>query len=237
MTFRALTFRRPSLGAAWAATSFIFLLWTSLLFALPSRTGWVTDGAGVLTPEERGALHQELDAFEKQTGFEVAVVVVRSLEGKSVEDYSYELAKSWRVGKVGKDNGVILLLAMSERKSRIETGKGVGHLLTDVESADILDQVLRPRMKAGKVAEALTESTRAIQKELQGVVSASPGFPASPQSHGRDPAQEGVTPPHTHLSSSTRPPHTSPGTTPLPWLLALGAGGGLCYGVFAVYGR
>jgi uncharacterized protein len=194
------------------------LLWTSLLLAFPERTGWVTDGAGVLTSGERQALHRELDAFEKQTGFEVAVVVVRSLEGKSVEDYSFELAKSWKVGKAGKDNGVVLLLAMAERKSRIETGKGVGHLLTDVESADILDRVLRPRMKAGKVADALAESTRAIQKELSGATSpgASPPRPAS---------------------SPARSVRDARGGSPLPRLLAFGAGGGLCFGALLAYRR
>jgi uncharacterized protein len=142
------------------------LLWTTAALAFPPRTGWVTDAAGVMKPEARQSLQGELDSYEKRTGFEVAAVVVATLEGKSVEDYSYELAKSWKVGKAGKDNGVILLLAMKERKSRIETGKGVGHLLTDVESADILDRAIKPRMKAGDVAGALLDGTRAIQRQL-----------------------------------------------------------------------
>jgi uncharacterized membrane protein YgcG len=141
-------------------------LWTTAALAFPPRAGWVTDAAGVMKPEARQSLQRELDDYEKRTGFEVAAVVVATLEGKSVEDYSYELAKSWKVGKAGKDNGVILLLAMKERKSRIETGKGVGHLLTDVESADILDRAIKPRMKAGDVAGALLDGTRAIQRQL-----------------------------------------------------------------------
>lgn len=151
------------------------LLWTTAALAFPPRTGWVTDAAGVMKPEARQSLQGELDSYEKRTGFEVAAVVVATLEGKSVEDYSYELAKSWKVGKAGKDNGVILLLAMKERKSRIETGKGVGHLLTDVESADILDRAIKPRMKAGDVAGALLDGTRAIQRQLSPEAAVSEG--------------------------------------------------------------
>jgi len=145
---------------------------------MPARTGWVTDAAGSINAERRRALDAELSEFEKRTGFEVAVVVVDTLEGKTIEDYSFELAKSWKVGKAGLDNGVVLLLAMREHKSRIETGKGVGHLLTDVESARILDGPVRARLRANDVAGAVAEGTHAIEREL----SDAPGSPAPPAS-------------------------------------------------------
>lgn len=134
--------------------------------AMPTRTGWVTDEAHALTPQARQDLDRELDAFTKRTSFEVAVVAVRSLEGKSVEDFGFALAKSWKIGKAGLDNGVLVLVAVDDRKMRIETGKGVGELLTDLESREILDAVMRPKLRAGDTAGALQEGARAVMKKL-----------------------------------------------------------------------
>jgi uncharacterized protein len=129
------------------ALALAFTFAAALAFAQPARTGWVTDQAGALSPDQRARLAQQLNDYERSSSFEIAVVLVRSLDGKTIEDYSYDLAKAWKVGKAGKDNGVLLLIALDDRKMRIETGKGVGHLLTDLESADILDRTVRPRLR------------------------------------------------------------------------------------------
>lgn len=134
--------------------------------AMPTRTGWVTDEAHALTPQARQDLDRELAAFTQRTSYEIAVVAVRSLEGKSVEDFSFELAKGWQIGKAGLDNGVLVLIAVDDRKMRIETGKGVGDLLTDLESRDILDTVMRPKLRAGDTAGALQAGARAVMMKL-----------------------------------------------------------------------
>jgi uncharacterized protein len=154
--------------------AFAFVFVASLAFAQPARTGWVTDQAGALSPDQRARLAQQLHDYEQRTSFELAVVLVRSLDGKTIEDYSYDLARAWKVGKAGKDNGVLLLLALDDRKMRIETGKGVGHLLTDVESADILDRTVRPRLRENNVDLAVREGVSAIQRELGTAAQAPP---------------------------------------------------------------
>ncbi|MFO0551355.1 MAG: TPM domain-containing protein [Polyangiaceae bacterium] len=134
--------------------------------AMPTRTGWVTDEAHALPPETLQDLDRELAEFAERTSFEVAVVTVRSLEGKSLEDFSLELAKGWELGEAGADNGVLLLVVIDDHKMRIETGKGIGDRLTDLEARDILDSVMRPKLRAGDTAGALQEGARAVMKKL-----------------------------------------------------------------------
>jgi uncharacterized protein len=94
----------------------------------------VVDTAGALTASEREALDSKLDQVRLQTGLAVVVFYPGSLDGENVEDVAYQAFNQWGVGQKGKDNGVLLVLAKNERKVRIETGKGVGGELTDIQS-------------------------------------------------------------------------------------------------------
>jgi uncharacterized protein len=85
----------------------------------PKPSGYVNDFAGLLSHDQGAALNSELAAFEKRTTVEIAVVTVPSLKGHNVEDYTRGLAKEWGVGKAGRNNGVVFLIAPNERKMRI----------------------------------------------------------------------------------------------------------------------
>lgn len=134
----------------------------------PARTGWVTDEAGALRPEGKAAVERELAEIERRTSAEVAAVVVKSLGSKTIEDYSYELARGWKLGKAGKDNGVLLLVALDERKARIETGKGVGEQLPDLVCNDILREQVTPKLKQNDLAGGLLAGAHAIGQRLDG---------------------------------------------------------------------
>ena len=154
-------------------------------FAVPPNTGPVTDTAGVLDAAAKDRLAQKLVAIRAQTSYEVTIFVCPSLEGDTIEDVSYETYNTWKLGQAGKDNGVLLVLAMNDHKSHIEVGKGVEGALTDLESSDILSNVVRPRMRANDVYGALDEGSSAIAHAL---VTDDPGqrYPAGRGARGSD---------------------------------------------------
>ena len=82
------------------------------------------------------------------------VATVKSLEGRTIEDYGYRLGRTWAIGQKGKDDGVILLVAPNEKKVRIETGYGARVFLTDAVSSVIIRESILPRFKAGDFAAA-----------------------------------------------------------------------------------
>jgi uncharacterized protein len=123
----------------------------------PSPLGYVTDAAGILDAGSKQSLEQQLAEFERQTSIELAVATVPSLEGETVENYAVELFKQWGVGKKGKDNGVLLLVAPIERKVRIEVGYGLESVLPDglcgqIIREDILSEFRRNNLPAGITA-------------------------------------------------------------------------------------
>lgn len=128
--------------------------------------GYVVDATGKLTPAEVRALDDKLDAARRRTGFSVVAYATPSLQGKTIDDVAYEAFNTWGVGTKGSDTGVLLVIATGERKVRIETGKGVGGALTDVQSAHVIREVIAPRMSEGRLHDAIDAGTDAILREL-----------------------------------------------------------------------
>ena len=151
-----------------ACTVAFFLLGGSARAAYvpPPIAGHVTDPGARLTPDEAARLNDKLAAFRACSTHEVAVFLPSSLEGGTVEDVAYTTFNTWHVGKAGADNGVLLVVAMAEHRVRIETGKGVGDRITDVQSARILESEVTPRLKAGQIFAAIDRGTTEIGKLL-----------------------------------------------------------------------
>src|SRR6185436_945485 len=103
--------------------------------------------------------------------------VVGSLEGETIDDIAYKTFNAWGVGQKGKDNGVLLVIAPNERKVRIETGLGVGGALTDLQSNDIIRQVIAPKLKDNRFFEAIDQGTNAIAEAL---IKGTPGGEKAP---------------------------------------------------------
>ena len=141
---------------------------SALAFNPPAIEGHVTDTAGKLTIAEDAELEAELAAVEAETGNEIAVLLCGSLEGETIEDVAYATFNAWKLGKQGVDNGVLLVIAPNERRVRIETGKGVGGALTDLQSSEIIRTEIGPRLKQDLFKEAIAAGTGAIAKALQG---------------------------------------------------------------------
>lgn len=150
----------------------------------PPLTGHVVDGTGAMTPEQIAAVDRKLTAFRKQTGFAIVAFVAPTLEGLPIDDVAYDTFNTWKIGDEGKDNGVLLVLAPNERKSRIETGKGVGGEITDLESIEILRTYVTPAMRDGDIPRAVDTGTEAIQKALSDELPPSAAPPPTAQEQG-----------------------------------------------------
>lgn len=135
---------------------------------VPLLMGRVVDLAHVLSTSEADQLTEELKAHEDKTSNQVAVLLLPSLEGESLEEYSHRVATTWKLGQKGTDNGVLLLVAFKERKIRIEVGYGLEGTLTDLRSAHIIRNEMVPRFRAGDIPGGIRAGTDAILKTIEG---------------------------------------------------------------------
>ena len=150
--------------------AFLFLLLAVVAPAsaqtFPKLTGRVVDQANLLSPEQEFDIGSKSAALEAQTGRQLVVATVNSLEGRTIEDYGYRLGRTWKIGDEKKDDGVILLVAPKEKKVRIETGYGARVFLTDATSSIIIRESILPRFKAGDFGGGITAGTDQIVKTM-----------------------------------------------------------------------
>ena len=128
-----------------------FVLISVYLFALdvPDLKTRVTDLAGLMNSSERNMLEKKLAQFERTTSNQVAVLTVASLEGESLEGYSIRVVEQWKLGGKEEENGVLLLIAIGDRKVRLEVGYGLEGALTDLISSSIIRNEIAPRFRLG----------------------------------------------------------------------------------------
>jgi uncharacterized protein len=134
----------------------------------PPLTGRVVDAAGILTPDQRGRLDAKLKAHEDKTSDQVVVATVPTLQGTTIEDYANRLFRDWKLGQAKTNNGVLLLVAPSERKVRIEVGYGLEGALTDALSRTIIAGAITPRFKTGDFFGGLDAGVDGILSILAG---------------------------------------------------------------------
>ncbi len=150
----------------------LFCPLVALALNVPALTGRIVDLARVLPAQDADQLAAQLKAHEEKTGNQVAVLILPSLEGESLEEYSHRVATTWKLGQKGTDNGVLLLIALKERKLRIEVGYGLEGTLTDLRSAHIIRNEIVPHFKAGDIPAGVRAGTQAILETIEGTYSA-----------------------------------------------------------------
>lgn len=148
-----------------------FLLWAlsgTVLAAnqWPAPVGYVNDFAHVIPADQAQALESFLQEVEQKTGSEIAVVTVPSVNGGDVDAAAVELYKTWGIGKKGKDNGVLILAAIQDRRARIEVGYGLEGVLTDGDAGDILRQQVYPSFKQQQYGQGLINAVQAIVQRI-----------------------------------------------------------------------
>jgi uncharacterized protein len=137
--------------------------------AIPEHGGfWVHDEANILSASAKAELESILKAERDSTSNQFAVLIVKSLEGEALEEFSLRVAEKWQIGQKTKDNGALLLIAMNERKMRIETGYGLEGTLTDAMSSRINRNEIAPRFRAGSYDDGVKAGVLAIMQVIKG---------------------------------------------------------------------
>ncbi len=147
-----------------------FILPANVLFAqeVPVAYDWVNDYAGVISFDFKDKITQVIKNTEESTSSEIAVVTIESIAPYSEVDYARKLFDTWKPGKKGKDNGVLILLAIKARRWRIETGYGVEGVLPDGLCGEIGRNYMAPYFKQGKYSEGLYLGVSEIARILSG---------------------------------------------------------------------
>lgn len=132
---------------------------TTFAFALevPSLRGRINDNADVIDSKDEAALESHLERLEEQTGIQIAVLTVPSLEGDSIESFSLNVAREWGLGQEGKNNGALFVLGLAEHDVRIEVGYGLEGTLTDATCGIILRNIVIPEFKNGDYSEGILQ--------------------------------------------------------------------------------
>lgn len=128
----------------------------------------VNDYTNTLSAAEISHLEQKLVAFDDSTSTQIAVVLIKSLEGYDVADYAVRLAQNWGIGGNKNDNGVLVLASIGDRKVTIQTGYGVEGALPDAIARRIIENEIKPNFKAGNYFGGLDQGTSAIISYTKG---------------------------------------------------------------------
>ncbi|MFH1573100.1 MAG: TPM domain-containing protein [Acidobacteriota bacterium] len=140
---------------------------------VPRLRGRVNDLAGLLSAEESSALDARLADLERTDSTQVAVLIIPGLEGEALEDYSERVATAWQLGVRGNDNGALLLIALRERRVRIEVGYGLEATLTDALSRRIIETEITPEFREGDYLGGIDRGVTAVIQAVRGVYRAS----------------------------------------------------------------
>lgn len=144
----------------------LVLLFTSL-FALnvPPLQNRVNDHAQLLSAQEQQTIETLLAQYEQQTSAQFSVLIIPSLEGDNLEDFSIRTVEKWQLGQKGKNNGALLLIVKNERLVRIEVGYGLEPVLTDAFSGMLIRDILAPAFRDGNYAQGISDTLYAMMQK------------------------------------------------------------------------
>jgi len=140
----------------------VFCISTLFSLDVPKLKARVNDNAKVIGSNDERKLEALLQDVEAKTSSQVALLTISSLQGENLEDYSMRVAQSWKLGQKEFDNGVLLLVAMKEKKIRIEVGYGLESIITDAKSGYIIRNYIVPGFKKGDFSGGITSGLLAI---------------------------------------------------------------------------
>jgi len=136
--------------------------------AVPALTSHVTDLTGTLTAEQRSTLEARLQALETQKGSQIAVLLVPTTQPETIEEYSIRVVDQWKLGRKKVDDGVLLLIAKTDRKLRIEVGYGLEGALPDAIAKRIITEDITPHLKQGDFYGGIVAGVTRIAAVIQG---------------------------------------------------------------------
>jgi uncharacterized protein len=151
----------------------ILTLLFSTLFAnitqyFPKLDGRVVDSANLLSSNAKEKITATLKEHEDKTSNQIVVVILNSLNGYEIEDYSYQLGRHWGIGQKDLNNGVLLVVALEEKKLRIEVGYGLEGALTDKTAYEIINYTIKPNFRQEQYDKAIISATNEIIQAIKG---------------------------------------------------------------------
>jgi len=153
-------------------------------FEVPTLERQVTDLAGLFSLSAASEMDHRLKILEEETGAQVAVLTIPSLEGQVLEDFSMRVVEAWKLGDQDRDNGVLVLIARDDRKIRIEVGYGLEGVIPDVLAGRIIDNAMKPAFRDGdfsggtlRAVELIDGLVRADPEAAQALAGGSGGSP------------------------------------------------------------
>src|SRR3972149_3991925 len=136
----------------------------------PEPSGYINDYVGLLDSGSISQLQELVYKIERETGSEIAVAIVDSLQGVTVEEYAVELFERWGIGKEKEDNGLLILICTEgepgNRPLRIEVGYGLEGVITDLEAGEIVNDVIVPDFQSGNFYTGLYNAIMVVAGQI-----------------------------------------------------------------------
>lgn len=149
--------------------------------AVPPLTARVIDQTGTLSPGEQASLDGKLAALEARKGSQIAVLVVPTVQPEAIEQYALRVAESWKLGRKGVDDGLLLLVAKDDRQVRIEVGYGLEGAIPDATANRVIDEYIVPRFREGDYAGGIAAGVDRLAGLVEGEPLPAPKPRAAPQ--------------------------------------------------------
>ncbi len=147
--------------------------------AVPPLLSHLTDQAAALTEPQKAALEAKLAAIERETGAQIAVLLVPSTQGEDIAAFAHRVADQWKIGRAGVGDGLLLVAAMQDRRVRIEVAKTLEGAIPDLTARRVIDEAIRPAFRAGDVAGGLNAAIDRLAGLVRGEALPPPTAPAS----------------------------------------------------------
>lgn len=141
---------------------FVANSFSAFALEVPKLEGRINDYAGILNSSEESQLESILRNTEVKTSSQVVLLTIPTLEGENLEDYSIRVVEKWQIGQKEFDNGALLLVALAEKKVRIEVGYGLEHILTDLKSDYIIRNLIVSEFKRGSFFNGISNGLLAM---------------------------------------------------------------------------
>ncbi len=139
---------------------------------VPALEGRVNDYGQILSSTTEAHIDQLLASLEQSDSTQIAVLTIPSLKGEVLEEFSLKVVEDWKIGEAGLDNGALLLVAVGDRKVRIEVGYGLEGTLTDLRAGRIIRNEILPEFKKGDFDQGIIAGVNAMMQTVKGEYSA-----------------------------------------------------------------
>lgn len=151
-------------------------VWAQDIPAPPNPPKLVNDFAGVLSPDEEARLEKILVAYDDTTSNQIAIVLVKTLGGYPIEEYSIQLFRKWGIGNKATNNGVLIIAAIDDRLIRIEPGYGLEGAIPDIVANQIIRGDIQPNFRRGDYYGGLNDAAASIIEAATGEYKAPEGY-------------------------------------------------------------